>query len=757
MVLTMHIKRLFLITLLLSMGCQRVGVGNNQSPVPKKAESSQAALTKELRIYRNTLLEGKSDQIRLDAANILLFSEKPRARTILLEALGMQENLSARNAVFKSLNQARAAHRQIRQKDDFIEPILDILANEQDTTQAELAAEATLVFEYSRISGPLEKMATDDSLAAVARTNAICALKLHPDMEAIFSLIRLLDDSDNIVASAAGQALKSLGIPVAGKDLKTRQEIIEQLRSKGRDEFLRNWLIRQEARMDELDRQCGKWRDLYLSSLEQIYQGIDDSVQRGRFLVEHLSRTETAVKLWTLSKVEQWRKGTNPRLPGEVEPVLLKLISDDNRDIRLQTAGLLSLMEYLNSAEALLAQLKAEPDEHIRLKLLVALGGACSYAFSPDAEFQIPDQIRTQTLELAAGCLSSDSHGKAQTGAEVIKKLLEQAGLAGAKVNKYISLLAERYNQPADSEDDILLRGELLNVMAGLCAGGPYRKESARLFKPLFEQALGEQSQVVREAAVSGLIYIDQAEALKILRKDFVNDSSPIIRAKLIELAGRLGGQEDLNWLWLQMVSGSDIDPWPAMLKIFKRSGPDVLDIWLGKFELQNSQNKLSDSQQLLFFEMVRGKAAGAGQQQMLERVWRQLVRLYTKRGQFEQAAEYLGMLHEKASTAEQKRQIADRLMDVYLRAGNYKAACLLVSNRLLEKDLDSNSVVSDLLENYFATAGRQQSAQLLNSLAGVDVAPDLRPVWAEKLKKWREQIDSYDSNDANHAADSTP
>jgi len=242
------------------MGCQSVGIGDNQPPVPKKVESSEAGLTKELRIYRNTLLEGKSDQIRLDAANILLFSAEPSARAILLEALGMQENLSARNAIFKALNQARADHRQIRQKDDFIEPILTILANEQDTTQAELAAEATLVFEYSRISGPLEKMAADDSLTAVARGNAIRALKLHPDMQAIFCLIRLLDDPDDMVASAAGQALKSLGIPVAGKDLKTRQEIVEQLRSKGKDEFLRNWLIRQEARMDDLDRQCSKRR-----------------------------------------------------------------------------------------------------------------------------------------------------------------------------------------------------------------------------------------------------------------------------------------------------------------------------------------------------------------------------------------------------------------------------------------------------------------------------------------------------------------
>ena len=81
--------------------------------------------------------------------------------------------------------------------------------------------------------------------------------------------------------------------------------------------------------------------------------------------------------------------GTKSKLPTELGPVLVDLISHQDRDVRLKTAKLLSLMGQLSSAERLLKQLEVEQDSEVRMELFVALGGACYYAFSPNSGLKI--------------------------------------------------------------------------------------------------------------------------------------------------------------------------------------------------------------------------------------------------------------------------------------------------------------------------------------------------------------------------------
>ena len=85
--------------------------------------------------------------------------------------------------------------------------------------------------------------------------------------------------------------------------------------------------------------------------------------------------------------------------------------------------------------------------------------------------------------------------------------------------------------------------------MSGLCNRQIYRDQTVNRYRALFEEALTDETDAVREAAVDGLICIDEKRALKQLRDTFVNDNSPIIRKRLIELAGKVGGEDDLQWL----------------------------------------------------------------------------------------------------------------------------------------------------------------------------------------------------------------
>src|SRR4030042_2053765 len=116
--------------------------------------------------------------------------------------------------------------------------------------------------------------------------------------------------------------------------------------------------------------------------------------------------------------------------------------------------------------------------------------------------------------------------------------------------------------------------------MAALCAQDSTCKvNAAKLFENLFVEALRDESNFVREAAVDGLGYINKTNALKLLRSDFINDPSIALRKKIIAFADEVGGKEDLNWLSEKIGLNSESDPaWQAMLKIFRGSDAGVLN-----------------------------------------------------------------------------------------------------------------------------------------------------------------------------------
>jgi HEAT repeat protein len=745
-VIAMAAKRLCIVILLFAAGCQQGSTGQGKAARPSDKIKSdkiktvaKGEISRQLKINRDALLKGISEQIRFDAATVMLFSEEPQAREILLSALSQGENIAARAAICKALSQARGMPETIKEEEDFIRPLLEILAT-KDFAEAKLAAEATLLFEYEQISEPLEKMAADSSLPVKARLNVIYALKLQPDMRAIFKIIRLLDDSDKQVADEAEDVLHSLGIPV-GRDAETREQIIDELKRKGRDDFLRDWMVRQETQMRKLETESDLWQEKYLSALDKIYDGISDDTVKGKFLTERLGDSKGAVRLWALEKVSQWRVGTKSELPAELGPVLVKLVSDQNRDVRLKTAGLLSLMGQLNSSQPLLQQLEAEQDNEVRTELFAALGGACYYAFLPGSDVKVPEEVRNKTLEWARKFLLEENPKRAQKGAEVIRKLLEQDGLTAGEADGYLGLLAERYKRQKDKADSAL-GGELLSAMAGLC--GPrsvHKAEATKAFELLFEEALGDKADLAREAAVEGLINIDKTKALSKLKGGFANDSSAKIRQRVIALAGEVGSSDDLTWLSEKLGSAESEPAWQAMLTIFKGAEVDVLDKWVERFGGQDMEAKLLDEQKISFLEIAERKASGDKREEMLKNVRGKLAQLYSKTGRFEQAAKCLGLMREADSSPEEKEVILGQMLDVYLRWPKAETAVQLVENCLLEKDLDSNNVIVLSIDKYIDEMPAAADANIvLGALINIKTAKD-RPMWAEQVQRWSERF----------------
>jgi hypothetical protein len=728
-------KRLYLVIFILAIGCHSAGIAQEKPSIPAQSTPANAELDPQLKVNKDALLNGS-----IDAATVMLFHDDPKAREILLDALRQAENSPARMAVCKALIKARVSKQVVKNDQDFIEPLLGVFDTKNDA-EVQPAAEATLIFEYDKIRESLDKIFTDPNKPVKTKINAIYALKLRLDMKATIRLIELVDAPEKQVSAEAENALHSLGIHV-GENPETRRQNIAEIKREGQVAFLRSQMVRQDAQIRSMRTDLDLWQKRYKSELDKRYESISEDAIRGEFLATYLVDTETVVRLWALDKAYKWRVAPGSKLPDKLGPIVIKLISDNDRDVRLITAELLALMPKLNSASHLLAQLEAEKDDQVKTKLLEALGGACSNAILSNPQAAISPEIkeiRRQTLEWAAKFLDSDNPEKAKNGAVVIKKLLKQDGLESKEINIYLGLLADKYNKQKGNPDSTL-RGELLSEMASLCAqDSACRVNAAKLFENLFTEALRNEANFVREAAVDGLTYIDKTKALKILRNDFINDPSITLREKIIALADAEGGKEDLIWLADKIGLNSESEPaWQAMLKIFKISNISVLKEWMDKLTVQNSKYQLSDEQKISFLEIAKD---AKGNSDHMPEIRQKLAGLYYKTGQYEQAADYLGILYEMAQTQEDKKAILPNLLDACLKGTKLERTSELVKSCLAEGDLDPNSIIVQTINNYFSTppAGVDPN-KVLKVLIAVKV-PQGRPQWNQQIKSWTDLL----------------
>ena len=737
----MNTKRLYLVILILAMGCQQVCLGQNKPPSTVNGTPAKVELDpQQLEVNRKALLTGD-----VGAASIMLFHEDPNARKILLDILGQSENSQARMAVCQSLINAKAGGKTVKDVQTFIEPLLGVFATET-AREARLATEATLIFEYEQISEPFEKLLGDTSKPVEARVNAVRALKMRLlDMMATIKLIALVDDSDKQVSAEARKALESLGMDV-GENAGAREEIRKRIIQQGRESFLQDRLIhvaeqkrRVVAELEDLER-------TYLVLLGKAYKSSDDAA-KAKFLVEHLGSSRAPVKLWALEEADQWRKGTNPNFPrAQLEPILIGLIADSDKDVRLRTADLLAMMGQLNFARPLLTQLEAEQDEQVKAKLFVALGWACSSAISSSAPAEISPEIkaiRADTLKWAEKFLSEKEDAKkARNGAEVIEKLLKRDGLEDKEIKKYLDLLQARYEQEKGKSGGTLT-GELLSAMAGLCTqNSACRSKAAELYWPLFEKALLDETAFARETAVGGLANIDKTKALEILRDAFVNDPSVILRKKIIDMADVAGDKRDLKWLADKIGVNSESKPaWQAMGNIFNGSDADTINEWVEKLTAESSKIKLTDVQKVDFLILAEGKATGENKPQMLKEVRARLAALYHKTAQYDKAETCLDKLLAAATTPEQKTAAVVDLLGVYFAWLKTDRAAKLLTKVLEEEDLDSDGVLLKTLDGHLEKPVQGIDPKAVIAQFAAIKTPENREKWGKWLQDWQARL----------------
>jgi len=698
----------------------------------------------QLRINKTALLENKNDKNRIDAAGLLLANENPAAREIVLDVLRRTDNPQARAAVCDALNPARVAQKPLKNREDFVKPLIAILTSVEDPLIAKPAAEATLIFGYSQVQQDLENAVTDLSLSINVRMNIIYALKRHPDKQAVAKLISLLENPDPQIVEAARNALLSIGISVS-PDPAVRQQMVADVRARGVEAFLRERVIWQETRMRELETDLSAWQKRCLTVMGDQYDSLADDTAKIAFLGRQLTSPESAVRSWALDKLQELRKGTGKLKLTDLEPTLLNLIADPSKQVRLRTARLLALVGELNVAQSLLKQLKAETDDQVRREMLVALREACYVGSLATAGRKVPDDVRKETLEWAVRFLNEAEVEKVRSGAEVIGKLLEQDGLKPEEVDRYLTALSDRYAL-ASAGADPGMRAYLLSAMTGLCTTrSTCREQAVKLYSAAFEQALTDKADIVRQNAVDGFVNIYKSGALRKLREIMANDPSAAIRQKVVDFAGEIGGPQELAWLAEKLgVAGEGEPAWQAMQKILKRSDLAVLADWKLKIDGLTAAGKVTVEQRIAFFMLVEQEAKSEKKADVLKEAQTRLAQLYMTSNNFKQASEYWRNLLDVAATEEERQQVRGQLLRAYLGLASMDQAADLISKGLSAKDLDLNPTgfVVKSVEEYLNSPTTTNPSVLLDVLQQIKVSdPGTLRAWRALLSGWSERF----------------
>jgi HEAT repeat protein len=681
---------LFYLIILPQVACSQEGV--RPVAVTEKSIVTETS-AREFRIYRDALQQGSTEDIRVDAAVVLLVQNDEQGRGALLSALRSEENPQARKAVCQALIKSRGLSQTIDSLEVFQEPLLAILQSES-AEEAELAAEAMLLYDYADVAAPLDQILQNEERGSRVRMNAIYALRLRTEPTALRRLIKLLDDPDAEVAKAAETALQeAFGIPV-GANREVWTGILDDLQLKSPDDIRRERLLRQEMKLRQVQAERDRWQKLYLSALDKQYELLDET-SRKETILDMIESDLDPVRIWALDKASKY-----PVVDEVLREKLLSLLSDGSRDVRLQAAKALMNMSAINPAAALLERLQIEEDAEVRLAMLEALGEACFFAFSPGSDVELPKDIKLQTLEIASGYLQSESEDECIKGAEVLRKILELNNLTKDSMQSYLGLLDERYRKSLYQDEGV--RAKLLAILAHLCGQGGAKEPARALFEPLFLDAVDvEDDPALRLAAVQGISYVDSVEALQIFKqKNLMQDQSLAVQQVVIDVAGQTGDEKDLEWLLVLLDgNGHSERAWLAIKSICQRQEVGFLLDWLP--ELENiSATKGEYVREIL--DVAEQKAAGENDQDMLKRVREQTIAWLSERKVWEQGVAYLSGIGYSISENLYSDRTDFEAFIIYLYGGAVENAAEYVENCLSESDIKQGSPVPQAITVYF-------------------------------------------------------
>jgi hypothetical protein len=240
--------------------------------------------------------------------------------------------------------------------------------------------------------------------------------------------------------------------------------------------------------------------------------------------------------------------------------------------------------------------------------------------------------------------------------------------------------------------------------MATLCGRSSYyRAEAARLFEDAFMEALREDADAVRQAAVVGLINIDGARALALFKeRGMVDDGSSIVREAVIKLAGQAGKTEDLVWLARKVgQNGGGQLAYQAIFEILAKEQAAVVARWAQRLGPEGPTS------------------------QQVQVLWE----IAEKKADSEKAVEVL-LSARKA------------LLEIYLQSNDARQVARVMAAHLSRQDIGDQDVLVVQIDKYLGSQEVEPAAKeaLVGILEGIETAQETqeRTRWAEQVKAWR-------------------
>ena len=491
----------------------------------------------------------RSAKTKLEAAELLLARDYPEAVKVLQEFLSEPTNRPAQVAVAQGIARVGGGRKE------FIAPLMAMLTGEDEAVRTE-AARALATYKNHGVTGRLIEIARDRKRDQSIRLAAIRALQRVLDKSAVDTLVRLLDDRDEVIrAAAAGGLAKLTNIRAFGTSRQQWRNWWEKNKNKPRSEWLvdlADSLARSKA---VLEVENVRLRDRLARAMEELYAATSPA-QRDALLMSFLKDLLADVRLVGLRLIER-KLGESQKVAAEARQQVAAMLADADPRVRKSAALLSANLGDPEVGKALLARMKTEQIPQVRESLLTALG-------------QLQDPAGLEAILAECGSKHVDV---AAAAARALARVASKHPLAPAVEARAVGGLIARFHQAQASDNGPNLREAVLTAM------GVLRDEK---FVPVLRGALADKAAVVRLAAVSGLVKFGRPE-LGAALAPLAEDPDRGVRQAVIAALGGLNGQKHLSIILRRADPAAEPDAavrkqaWDAAMALLAKSDAKLL------------------------------------------------------------------------------------------------------------------------------------------------------------------------------------
>lgn len=641
---------------------------------------------------------------RNEAARRLVADRSVEGRQALHDAL---VNLGSRPG---QLAVARALATDLSADPQFVNELFALAASEPPTNEAAIQALAsartadvrTRMIDLAR--DPNHQQRDSSRLAAIA------AVGSYSDKQAAQALMDLLvSDAENTeIHAAAGDALAQItGIRGNGHDPVKWQQWWSASTQKEDAAFENDLLLDRAARFVRWQHRNDRLVEEMQSVLSSAYQTVPEK-SKETLLLRYLKSDAPEMRVAGVRIVIAEYSETRAPVPA-VRAQLRLMLGDSSTRVRIQVAQTLRALNDPTALDALVEQLRREPDVEVRTTLVEALAATDDVKVVPEL-IKILDDPSIAVAEAAAKGLAKMGPAIRTKNPELAKKIADAVQ----------ETLQKRTAEPGTAA----LRSALIDALAPL-RFVDLRLTFTRMLQP--NEAAG-----VRRSAARALGELQQSWAADTLVNS-LDDPDQSVRIAVLDALKQCATFEHAEAIYLRLKSDSEPaivkqKAWDALSTVFPKADTNQLDRWADRFmndHARRYQILLQEADQL---QKQNAVSELAGVQQNIG------VELLAM-GDPAQAATYFEkalQFHESRNAPAAVADLSNLYMDAVLASGQYQKACDFAAERIRPPNQGNQMTMGPKLRNQVDEL--RKKGKFEEALTLIDAIKKMNPQLAQQF-----------------------